>query len=131
MIMSAEGKEQARKWRDGLDEGVVTMEGLAPVLRYDFALCEAMIGEAERFRSIGEVENRDVLLLGGEVSLRYIREALRVFAGVVIGNGKRVKRVEVKGVGHELLENKIRNGKVGLGVGVIRQFLSSRPGAVE
>jgi hypothetical protein len=67
MIMSAEGKEQARKWRDGLDEGVVTMEGLAPVLRYDFALCEAMIGEAERFRSIGEVrEGMFYVSWGGE-----------------------------------------------------------------
>jgi hypothetical protein len=65
------------------------------------------------------------------VSPRCIGEALRVFAGVVIGKGKRVKTVEVIGVGHELLENKIRNGEVELGVGVIRQFLSSCTGAVE
>ena len=124
MIMNAEAKEQAKKKTDGLvDEGAVTMEALAPVLRYDFALCEAMVGEPERWADVGMMEGREILLLGGELSMGYTKEALRALEGVMVGEGKAVKRVEVKGVGHELLENKARNGKVEKGVGIIEAFL--------
>lgn len=124
LIMNAEAKEQTKKKAEGLeDQGAVTMESLAPALRYDFALCEAMIGEAERFKDIGRGENKEVLLLGGELSPGYIREALGKLENVMTGDGKRVKRVEVKGVGHELFENKIRNGKAEKGADIVRGFL--------
>jgi pimeloyl-ACP methyl ester carboxylesterase len=124
MIMNAEAKDQVKKSADGLvDEGVVTMEALAPVLRYDFALVEAMVGDAERWAGVGAVEGREILLFGGELSMGYIKVALGVLEGVMVGEGKAVKRVEVKGVGHELLENKVRNGKVERGIGFIKNFL--------
>lgn len=124
MIMGAEAKEQAKKRAEGgLDEGAVTMEALAPALRYDFALCEAMVGDVDRWADVGVVMGREVLLLGGELSMGYVKEALGALEGVMCVDGRSAKRVEVKGVGHELLENKIRHGKVEKGVIVIRDFL--------
>jgi pimeloyl-ACP methyl ester carboxylesterase len=124
MIMNSEKKEQAKKIAaGGTDDGAVTMEALAPVLRYDFALGEAMVGEPERFAEIETKEGREILLLGGEVSMGYIKEGLGVLEGVMCGEGRAVRRAEVKGVGHELFENKARNGKVEMGVGVVRKFL--------
>jgi hypothetical protein len=123
MALNAEAKEQIKKKvASGEDDGAVTMEALAPVLRYDFALCEAMVGEPERFADVGAVEGRAILLLGGELSMGYVKEALRGLERVMVGDGKHVKRVEVKGVGHELLENKVRNGKVEKGVGIVKDF---------
>ena len=124
MIMHAEAKQQSKKKEEGAEgEGIVTMEALAPVLRYDFALCEAMVGEPERWADVGAVEGREILLLGGELSMGYIKEALRVLEETMVGKGKAVKRVKVPGVGHELLENKVRNGKVEKAVGIIKGFL--------
>jgi hypothetical protein len=124
MIMGAEAKKNAKKRVDGaVDEGAVTMEALAPALRYDFALCEAMVGEPERFADVGAGEGRELLLLGGELSMGYMKEALGTLESAMCGNRRAVKRVEVKGVGHELMENKIRNGKVEKGVGFIKDFL--------
>lgn len=47
LIVFAEAREQSRRRVAGEeDEGAVTMEMLAPVLRYDFALVQAMVGDA-------------------------------------------------------------------------------------
>jgi len=124
MVMNAEAKEQGKKKEEGKEgEGAVTMEALAPVLRYDFALCEAMVSEPDRFADFGAVEGREILLLGGSLSMGYMKEALSVLEGVMVGDGKGVKRVEVERVGHELFENKVRNGKVEKGVGIVEAFL--------
>jgi pimeloyl-ACP methyl ester carboxylesterase len=132
MIMNAEAKEQAKRKAEGSDDqGAVTMESLAPVLRYDFALSEAMIGEPDRFRDVGKGEGEEILLLGGELSPQYIRDALGKLESVMMGKGNNVKRVEVKGVGHELLENKIRNGKAEKGAAIVREFLRGGSGALR
>jgi pimeloyl-ACP methyl ester carboxylesterase len=132
MIMNAEAKQQAKKKAEGGEgEGVVTMEALAPVLRYDFALCEAMVGEPERWANVGAVEGREILLLGGELSMGYIKEALKVLEEFMVGEGKAVKRVKVPGAGHELLENKVRNGKVEKAVGIIKGFLEGGIGGLQ
>jgi hypothetical protein len=123
MVMNAEAKGQAKKKQEGSEEGAVTMESLAPMLRYDFALVEALLGDAGRFKDVAEERERVVLLLGGELSPGYIRVAMRTLQ-TVVGNDKRnVRWVEVKGVGHELLENKIRNGKVEMAIEILREFL--------
>jgi hypothetical protein len=131
MVMGSEEKEQNKKRAEGgSDEGAVTMEALAPVLRFDFALCDAMIGEVGRFANVGIGGKMEALLLGGGLSMGYIKEALGGLESVMCGDGRDVKRVEIKGVGHELLENKIRNGKVEMGIGIIRDFLRGGVGTL-
>jgi pimeloyl-ACP methyl ester carboxylesterase len=124
MILHAEAKDQAKK-RDegGREEGAVTMEALAPALRYDFALIEAVLGSPERFKDVTKAAGREILLLGGQLSMPYIHEAMKELERVMKNDEGTVKRVEVKGAGHELLENKIRNGKVEKAIETIKEFL--------
>ncbi|KFY38038.1 hypothetical protein V495_06795 [Pseudogymnoascus sp. VKM F-4514 (FW-929)] len=105
------------------DEGVVTMEMLAPVLRYDFMLVEAMVHGAEEFARVAQ--GRKVLFVGGGDSPEYLKFAMRGLVGAVRegGFGEGMSWEEIGGVGHELFENKRRNGKVELGVEAVRRFL--------
>jgi pimeloyl-ACP methyl ester carboxylesterase len=120
LVMSAEAREQGKRKAAGEeDEGAVTMEMLAPVLRYDFALVQAMVGDARGFARVAE--GRRVLLVGGGGSPGYMRFAMR---GVVDAVREGMEWEEVGGVGHELFENKRRNGRVELGVGTVRKFLA-------
>jgi pimeloyl-ACP methyl ester carboxylesterase len=143
-IMSAEAKEKAAKKAAGeVDDGVTTMEGLAQLLRYDFALVEAFknhdfeLHEAIRERPVddesgwghimgGESYPRHVLLLGGENSPGYMKNALSVLGKECKGKGGRLEIVQVKGVGHELLENKRRNGRVEMAVDILSRFLQGK-----
>ncbi|KFY35410.1 hypothetical protein V494_05938 [Pseudogymnoascus sp. VKM F-4513 (FW-928)] len=128
LIMSAEAKEQGRRKAAGEeDEGAMTMEMLAPVLRYDFALVHAMVGDAKEFDRVAE--GRKVLFVGGGGSPGYMRFAMRQLVDAV-REGEFEAGVEyevVAGVGHELFENKRRNGKVALGIETVREFLASDP----
>jgi hypothetical protein len=59
--MNADAKGQARKKQEGgEEEGAVTMESLAPVLRYEFVPVVALLGDPERFRGVAEGEGREV-----------------------------------------------------------------------
>ncbi|KFX94699.1 hypothetical protein V490_04247 [Pseudogymnoascus sp. VKM F-3557] len=123
-IMSAEAREKDRRMAAGEeDEGVVTMEMLAPVLRYDFMLVEAMVHGAEEFARVAQ--GRKVLFVGGGDSPEYLKFAMRGLVGAVRegGFGEGMSWEEIGGVGHELFENKRRNGKVELGVEAVRRFL--------
>ena len=101
------------------DRGVVSMEQMAPLLRYDFALAEFMVGSAERFRIVkGE---RKVLLLGGERSPRYVKAAMDELERVMEGEG--MERAVLSGVGHEVLCNKEMRGDPGKALGVLQLFL--------
>lgn len=125
LIMSAEAKEQGRRKAAGEeDEGVATMEMLAPVLRYDFALVQAMVGDARGFADVAE--DRRVLLVGGERSPRYMRFAMKGLLDARREGGFEagIEWKEIGGVGHELFENKRRNGTVELGVEIARKFLA-------
>lgn len=125
LIMSAEAREQGRRMEGGEDdEGAVTMEMLAPVLRYDFALVQAMVGDARMFNRVAE--KRRVLLVGGGDSPEYMRFAMGGLVDAVRegGFGAGMEWKEIGGVGHELFENKRRNGKVELGVEAVREFLA-------
>ncbi|OBT64273.1 hypothetical protein VE03_06819 [Pseudogymnoascus sp. 23342-1-I1] len=86
LIVSAEAREQGG-WKETgeEDEGVVTMEMLASVLRYDFALVQAMVGDARGFDRVAE--GRRVLLVGGGESPDYMRFAMRVLVDVVREGG--------------------------------------------
>ncbi|OBT73937.1 hypothetical protein VF21_07426 [Pseudogymnoascus sp. 05NY08] len=124
-IMSAEAREQSRRKIAGEDdEGVVTMQMLAPVLRYDFTLVQAMVGDVRGFDRVAE--GRRVLFVGGGGSPGYMRFAMRGLVDTLREGGFEagMEWEEIGGVGHELFENKRRNGKVELGVEIVRKFLA-------
>ncbi|OBT92674.1 hypothetical protein VE01_09819 [Pseudogymnoascus verrucosus] len=126
LIMSAEAREQGRRKGAGEeDEGVVTMEMLAPVLRYDFALVQAMVDDARVFERVAE--GRKVLFVGGGGSPGYMGFAMRGLVDAVREGGfeEGMEWEEIGGVGHELFENKRRNGRVELGIETVRKFLAS------
>lgn len=125
LVVSAEAREQSR-WKAAgeEEEGAVTMEMLAPVLRYDFALAQAMVGDAREFARVSE--GRRVLLVGGGGSPGYIKVAMRGLVDVTREGAfeEGMSWKEIGGVGHELFENKRRNGRVELGVETVREFLA-------
>lgn len=128
LIISAEAREQNRRKVAGdEDQGAVTMEMLAPVLRYDFALVQASMGDAGGFVRVAE--GKRVLLVGGERSPGYIKAAIRGLVDVIREGafGEGMSWEEIRGVGHELFENKRRNGKVELGVETVKEFLARIP----
>ncbi|KFY15091.1 hypothetical protein V491_05780 [Pseudogymnoascus sp. VKM F-3775] len=123
--MSAEAREKGRRGAAGEeDDGAATMEMLAPVLRYDFALVQAMVSDARGFAEVAE--GRRVLLIGGEGSPGYMRFAMKGLVDAMGEGGFEagIEWKEVGGVGHELFENKRRNGRVELGVEIVREFLA-------
>lgn len=125
LIMSAEAREQDRRMEAGEDdEGAVTIEMLAPVLRYDFALVQAMVADARGFNRVAE--GRRVLLVGGGESPEYMRFAMGGLADAVREGGFEagMEWKEIRAVGHELFENKKRNGRVELVVEAVREFLA-------
>jgi pimeloyl-ACP methyl ester carboxylesterase len=120
--MRAEAGQAAAKREAGEeDRGVTTMAGLAPMLRYEFAACESMIGNKERFENVFIDGSRKVLLLGGSDSPGYAKETLRVLEEVMEGNG--VRRVEINDVGHEALLNRDQRGKLEKPLEIIKDFL--------
>ncbi|KFZ14715.1 hypothetical protein V502_05934 [Pseudogymnoascus sp. VKM F-4520 (FW-2644)] len=128
LIVSAEAREQSRRKAAGEeDEGAMTMEMLAPVLRYDFALVQAMVGDVGVFARVAE--GRRVLLVGGGGSPGYIKVAMRELVDVIRegGYGETMSWEEIKSVGHELFENKRKNGRVELGIETVREFLARAP----
>jgi pimeloyl-ACP methyl ester carboxylesterase len=116
------GQAAAKREAGEEDQGVMTMADLAPMLRYDFATCEYMVGDKERFGNVFTDGGREALLLGGSESPGYARETLRVMEEVMEGRG--VRRVEINNVGHEALLNRDRRGKLEEPLEIIRNFLS-------
>ena len=128
LIVSAEAREQSRRRvAEEEDEGAVTMEMLAPVLRYDFALVQAMVGDAGGFDRVAE--GRRVLFVGGGGSPGYMRFAMRGLVDAVREGGFEagMEWEAIGGVGHELFENKRRNGRVELGIETVKEFLARVP----
>lgn len=80
------------------------MRDLATTMRYDFAVCELLVGPSKKFAGVGG--DREVLLLGGDQSPEYMVRGLRVLEGVMKG----ARRVEMQGVGHEVMSNRDRRG---------------------
>jgi hypothetical protein len=59
-----------RGMRSGL--GISTTGGMAPLIRYDFAVVEDMIGPSQRFAELGGPGKVQILLLGGSQSPKYL-----------------------------------------------------------
>jgi hypothetical protein len=117
----AEAKQlEAEREAGAEDQGVTVMTGLAPMLRYEFAVCEALIGDKERFRGIFREGGMQALLLGGSDSPGYAKETLRVLEDVMEGKG--VNRVEIDNVGHEVLLNYDRGGRIEKALSTIENF---------
>jgi pimeloyl-ACP methyl ester carboxylesterase len=95
-----------------------TMAGLAPTLRYDFALVDEEAGHADRFAGIAT----GTLLLGGSKSPAYLRHALDRLERIVPG----AKRVEFAGLDHGGSSDRSdfnRSGNPALVADAIRTFL--------
>lgn len=119
-IVKAQEKEVEKRKKQGEDWGACTMKDLASVARYDFAMVEGMVGESSKFGSIvvGEGSGIDVLLLTGQRSPSYLKEATHVLEQVIKG----AKKIEVGDVGHELLVNKEMRGQPKKAVGTLAEF---------
>ena len=101
-------------WQKGTKGGMADM---APLLRYDFAIAEGMIGNSERFRGVSR--ERKVLLLGGEASPAYLEAGLNELERVV----ESVERKVLKGVGHGVLCNRSFRGCPEKALESLREFL--------
>jgi pimeloyl-ACP methyl ester carboxylesterase len=100
------------------DKGNCTMGDMAPLLRYDFALAELMVGPAKTFEGVAGDGERELLLLSGEKSPGYNRLAMRELEKVVKG----ARIVTLEGVGHEVLCNAEMRGNPVRAVGVLKEF---------
>lgn len=113
-MQNRKGKDKKREE----DKGKSTMGDMAPLLRYDFALAEHMVGSAKRFEDVAGDGERKVLLLSGDKSPGYVVEGMRELERVVKG----AKRVVLEGVGHEVLCNSEMRGSPAMAVGALKEF---------
>ena len=104
-----------RKQRRQAAPGEVTMGDLAPTLAVDFGLVEEGRHRLEAYAAI----DKPLLLLGGEVSPRYLRVALDALAERLPAAG----RVELRGVGHGALGPADQGGQPSLAVPALVEFL--------
>lgn len=111
---------QKRKAKDGKgeDKGKTTFADMAPLLRYDFALAEYMVGTARRFENVAGDGKRKVLLLSGDKSPGFNRVGMQELGKVVKGG----RSVVLEGVGHEVLCNAEMRGNPAKAVGVLKEF---------
>lgn len=126
LIVSAEAKEQARKKAAGEDdEGAATMAQLAPMMRYDFAIVETMMDSAAKYSQT--TLGHRVLLIEGADSPKFLKHAMRCLINSIREGGDPAKMEceEISGAGHELFENKRRQGKVELGIASVKKFLAT------
>jgi pimeloyl-ACP methyl ester carboxylesterase len=96
----------------------VTMRRLAPTLHYDLDLVIEFSDSLDRFR---EVES-EVLLLGGDRSPAYLREALASLTTVL----PHARRVELAGLDHSGSGNADRGGRPEIVATELRRFLAER-----
>jgi pimeloyl-ACP methyl ester carboxylesterase len=80
----------------------VSMQAIAPTLRYDFRLAISMKDCLERFRSI----RAEVLLVGGSKSPAYLQRSLDALQTVL----PKASRVELRGLEHAAPWNRDRGG---------------------
>lgn len=111
-------RSQKKSAEEVLRDGNTTMAELAPVLRYDFAIVEQMVGKSSRFGAAGD--KIEILLLDGSNSPAY---------GKIVSDNLEVairgaQRVTIQGVGHELLCNRDFRGKPAKAVETIKNFFS-------
>ncbi len=127
MMFKGQESDVAKRRASGEeDRGVCTMSGLTPVLRYDFALVEGMIGESEQYRALsrGGVE---IMLLSGGKSPAWMQEGISVLASAIAG----VRVVVIEGVGHELTCNAEMRGQPAKAVPALCEFFQEGEETVE
>jgi pimeloyl-ACP methyl ester carboxylesterase len=107
-----------RGMKSGL--GISTTGDMAPLIRYDFAVVEDMIGPSQRFAELGGPGKVQILLLGGSQSPKYLQRGLDILQKVI----KTAERVEIAGEGHGVTCNADRRGNVGKAAPVLRSFFN-------
>lgn len=113
-------RSQKKSVEEVLRDGNVTMAELAPVLRYDFAIVEQMVGKSSRFEAVGS--DIEILLLDGSNSPAYGRVVTDRLETAIPG----AQRVTIDGVGHELLCNQDFRGRPAKAVETIKNFFVIR-----
>lgn len=99
-------------------EGNTSLTALAPILRYDFAVVERVLGYSHRYEAVGK--EKQFLLLGGGNSPTYAKAVTDTLENVIPG----ATRVVIPGVGHEVLCNKEQRGAPGKVIDHIKGFLA-------
>lgn len=117
------GVQERRKMKeaastDGGNRGGIRMAGMAPILQYDFAVAEQMVGKMNIFQGIATA--RKVLLLTGEKSLGYLKPVTDELEKTVNG----ADRVKIPGTGHEMLCNVDARGSPANIIRALRRFLA-------
>jgi pimeloyl-ACP methyl ester carboxylesterase len=112
---------QSRKSKDGKsgeeeERGKTGFGDFAPLLRYDFALVENVVGLSQRFECVAR--EKKILLLSGEKSPSYIHIGMRELERVVKG----AESVKLEGVGHEVLCNAEMRGSPAKAIDALRKF---------
>jgi pimeloyl-ACP methyl ester carboxylesterase len=118
LMVAVQEKRKRRDKTDGEegDGGTKSMADMAPILRYDFAVAEEMVGEVKRFE--GVAGERKILLLTGEKSPRYLKVATDELEKDIEG----AERMTIPGVGHEVLCNSDFRGSPKLAVETLKTF---------
>ena len=117
---SGDKAEKKRLAAGGEDRGNSTFMGLGKMLRYDFAVAEGMIGDAERWKVLAKKEGGvDILLLSAGLSPAYLKHGMELLGEEIEG----AKSVVVQGVGHGVLGNPHFSGEAPKAVPSIREFL--------
>jgi len=94
----------------------ITMDGLAPTLRYDFQMAIEMSERLDDLKGI----RKDVLLLGGSKSAAYLRASVEALALLL----PEARRVEFAGLDHGATGNANRHGQPALVAEELRRFFS-------
>lgn len=102
-------------------KGVSSMSALVPLIRYDFAVVENMIGDPTRFNESHKAGVK-VLCLRGSKSPSYLRDAIAKLATSISES----RLVEIEGVGHEVMCGADMRGKPEKAVQAVRDFFGSQ-----
>ncbi|KAI9164042.1 hypothetical protein HJFPF1_05677 [Paramyrothecium foliicola] len=117
MLRVMDNAEARRRAAGGDDRGKCLLRDMAGLIRYDFALVEAMLQRSDNY-DLSAQRGEDILLLSGAQTTAYIQEAMTTLRRIF----PTAKSIVVEGVGHELLVNAEMRGQSAKAVDVIRDF---------
>lgn len=125
LAMDERAENKTTAARGSENKGVSTLRGLGGLLRYDYAVTQGMIGDAERWRVLGKGRREagrgsEILLLSAGLSPEYLKD----FMGVLSEEIKGARSVVVDGVSHGALGNSFVRGEAAKVAPIIREFFA-------
>lgn len=118
LVIGMQERQKAKEEKGVEGKSTVSMASMAPILRYDFAVAEEMIGDLRRFEGTGKT--REILLLTGDKSPQYLKVVIDELEKVI----EDAKRITIVGVGHEVLCNPDVRGNPAKAIGAVKEFLA-------